>query len=103
MHSSEELLLAGDDELRRIVAAHAIDGSGCACPYRIGVAAGLLSHNGYRPVRASRNRRARVKRRGSAKIQDEPCILRGAPERDSGSGLHAEWGIGLSMGNIGRG
>src|SRR5215468_1467344 len=99
----QSLLFGGDNELRRIVAAHAVDCSGCACAYRIGVAAWLLSHNRYRPVCAARNRRTGVKRRGGAKVQDEPGILRLALERDCGSRLHTEWSVRFGAGDIRRG
>src|SRR6516162_11434530 len=98
-----KLLLGRDDKLGRILAAHAIDCSGCACAYRVGVAAWLLSHNGYRPVRATRNRRTRVKRRGRAEVQDKPGILRRALEGDCGSRLHTEWSVPFGAGDIRRG
>src|SRR6516225_5637746 len=94
---SYKLLLRGDDELRRILAAHAVDCTGCARTDRVGVAARLLRHNRHRSVRAARNRSARVKRRRGAEVQDESGIFRRALECNGGTRLHTEWGIGLSI------
>jgi len=98
-----EILFGGDNELRCIVAAHAVDCSGCACAYRIRVAAGLLRHNRYRPVHTACDRRTGVKGRGGAKVQDEPGILRGALERDCSTRLHTEWSVRFGAGDVRRG
>ena len=99
---SYKLLIRGDDELRRVVAAHAVACTGCARADRIRVAAGLLRHNRHRPVCAAGDRSSRVKRRRGAEVQDESGVFRGALERNSGTRLHTEWGIGLSIRDIGR-
>ena len=77
--------------------------TGCACAYRIRVAAGLRRHNRHRPVCAAHNRSSRVKRRRGAEVQDESGIFRGAFERNSGTRLHTEWSIRFRAGNIRRG
>ena len=81
--------------MRHIVAAHAVDRSGCARANRIGIAARILG--GYRdgPIRTAHDGALVVKRIGAAEIEDEAGVLCRARKGDGGASFDTEGFVGL--------
>lgn len=71
----QNLLLVGDYKLGYVVAAHAVNCSGCARPYRIGIATRMLGGHGYGPIGTADDSALVVKGIGVAEIKDESCVL----------------------------
>ena len=71
----EKLLLVGDYELGDVVAAHAVDRSGRARSYRIGIATRVLGGHGYGPIGTADDSALVVKGIGVAEIKDEARVL----------------------------
>lgn len=71
----QNLLLVGDYKLGYVVAAHAVDRSGCARSYRIGIAARMHGGHGYGPIGTAHDSALVVKGVGVAEIKDEARVL----------------------------
>lgn len=71
----QNLLLVGDYKLGYVVAAHAVDRSGCARSNRIGIATRMLGGHGYGPVGTAGDSALVVKGIGVAEIKDEAGVL----------------------------
>lgn len=70
-----KMLLVGDYELGDVVAAHAVDRSGRARSYRIGIAARMLGGHGDGPIGTAHDSALVVKGIGAAKIKHEARVL----------------------------
>ena len=68
-------LLVGNDELRDVLAAHAVDRSRRTRAQRIGIAARMLGGNRNGPIGPAHNGALVIKGIGIAKIYDEAGVL----------------------------
>ena len=69
------MLLVGDYELGHVVAAHAVDCSGSARSYRIGITARMLGDHGDGSIGTAHDGAWVVKGIGVAEIKDETRVL----------------------------
>jgi hypothetical protein len=95
-------LVSGNDELGVGVAAHAVNGSGGACAYRVGIAAGVLGDDGDGAIGTAHNGAFVIERIGAAKVNNKAGVLGAAHKGDRGADLDAKGFVGLGVGNARR-